>query len=70
MKTAIDFLFENLKSHFEHDGDLLETVTFSYAIAKKKEREQIEQAFNKGRFSKKKAQQYYTETYANSINNT
>lgn len=38
--TAVDWLFDKLKSHFEHDGDLLEAVTFAYAIAKQKEREQ------------------------------
>lgn len=39
-RTAIDWFFDNIKSHFEHDGDLLETLMFSKAIAKKKEREQ------------------------------
>jgi hypothetical protein len=39
-KTAVDWFYEKIKSHFEHDGDLLEALTFTMAIAKKKEREQ------------------------------
>lgn len=39
-KTAVDWFYDKIKSHFEHDGDLLETLTFTLAIAKKKEREQ------------------------------
>jgi hypothetical protein len=38
--TAVEWLFDKMKSHFEHDGDLLESVTFAYEIAKQKEREQ------------------------------
>jgi hemerythrin len=38
-ETAIDFFFNKIKSHFENDGDLLETITFTYAIAKAKEKE-------------------------------
>jgi hemerythrin len=41
-ETALDWFFDNIKSHFEHDGDLMESVTFAYAIAKDKERKQIE----------------------------
>ena len=39
-KTALDCFYENIMSHFEHDGDLLETVTFSYSLFKIKERQQ------------------------------
>lgn len=42
--TAVDYFFDKIKSHFEHDGDLLESVTFLYAICKEKEREHSEQA--------------------------
>jgi len=67
-QTAIDWYFDKIKSHFEHDGDLLETATFTYAIAKQKEKQQIMQAVfdsmgtnfdpNMGR-----AEQYYNETF-------
>lgn len=43
MKTTIDWFFDKIKSHFEHDGDLLETLTFTASIAKQKEREFITQ---------------------------
>jgi putative lipase involved disintegration of autophagic bodies len=37
-QTAVEWLFLNLKSHFEHDGDLLEAVQMSYQQAKEMER--------------------------------
>jgi hypothetical protein len=40
MKTAVEWFYDKIKSQFEHDGDLLETLTFTTAIAKQKEREQ------------------------------
>lgn len=39
-QTAVERFYDKIKSHFEHDGDLLETLTFTMAIAKQKEREQ------------------------------
>lgn len=39
-QTAVDWFYEKIKSHFEHDGDLLEVLTFTMAIAKEKEREE------------------------------
>lgn len=39
-KTAVEWFYDKIKSHFEHDGDLLESLIFTMAIAKKKEREQ------------------------------
>jgi hypothetical protein len=47
-QTALEWYWEKIKSHFEHDGDLLETATFTFAIAKEKEREQIVEAFDEG----------------------
>jgi hypothetical protein len=44
-KTAVEWFYDKIKSHFEHDGDLLESLTFTMAIAKQKEREQIENAY-------------------------
>lgn len=43
-QTAVEWFYDKIKSHFEHDGDLLETLTFTMAIAKQKEREQIVKA--------------------------
>ncbi len=40
-QTALDWFYEKIISHFEHDGDLLETITFTMAIAKGKERNQF-----------------------------
>jgi hypothetical protein len=40
-QTAVEWLYNNLKSHFEHDGDLLEVVHFSFDQAKAMEKEQI-----------------------------
>jgi hypothetical protein len=42
-KTAVEWFYDKIKSHFEHDGDLLETIIFTMAIAKKKERELMEE---------------------------
>ena len=37
--SALDWFYDKIKSHFEHDGDALETLNFTYAIAKQKERD-------------------------------
>lgn len=47
-QTAVDWLYEKIKSHFEHDGDLLESLIITISIAKQKEREQIEEAYMQG----------------------
>jgi hypothetical protein len=39
-KTAVEWFYDKIKSHFEHDGDSLETLTYTMAIAKQKERQQ------------------------------
>ena len=39
-QTALDWYWDKIKSHFEHDGDLLETASFTFAIAKEKEKQQ------------------------------
>jgi hypothetical protein len=49
-QTAVEWLILNLKSHFEHDGDLLEVVQMSYEQAKEMEKKQISNAFDRGRF--------------------
>jgi hypothetical protein len=40
-QTAVDWYFDKIKSHFEHDGDLYEVACMTYAIAKEKEKEQL-----------------------------
>ena len=65
--TALDWYWDKIKSHFEHDGDLLETATFTFAIAKQKEKEQIEDAYWDGGqdvpVNGKRCEQYYNEKY-------
>jgi len=56
-QTTVEWLYNNLKSHFEHDGDLLEVVKMSFEQAKEMEKEQIAQAFEDG------AQEYYNYLY-------
>lgn len=47
-QTAVDWLYENIKSHFEKDQDLLESLMVTVSIAKIKEREQITDAYGDG----------------------
>ena len=47
-QTAIEWLYNNLKSHFEHDGDLLEVVQMSFEQAKQMEMEQIAETYRVG----------------------
>jgi hypothetical protein len=70
--TAVDWLYNNLKSHFEHDGDLLECVQMSMQQAKEIEKEQIIDANIAGmefipvdpnRYQED-AEQYYNETFS------
>lgn len=39
--TSLDWFWDKIKSHFEHDGDLLETAAFTFSIAKEKEKKQM-----------------------------
>jgi len=71
--TSIQWLYNNLKSHFEHDGDLLEVVKMSFDIAKEKEKEQIVDAHIEGQrvfdnykhtqWTTDQAEYYYNETF-------
>ncbi len=71
MKTAVEWLYDNLKSHFEHDGDLLEVVQFSFKQAKEKEKEQkinfacdvYDLNYSKDKSFRKAAEDYYNETF-------
>jgi disulfide oxidoreductase YuzD len=73
MKTAVEWLYNNLKSHFEHDGDLLEVVQFSFEQAKEMEKQQIIDAYKNGKYESDKivmsdrfyAEQYYNEQFKN-----
>jgi hypothetical protein len=68
-QTAVEWFFDKMKSHFEHDGDLFETVCMTYAISKAMEKEQIIGAANNGCKgtcmidTSVDGQQYYNETY-------
>ena len=73
--TAVDWLYNNLKSHFEHDGDLLECVQMSMQQAKEIEKQEQEKLgiilaifadeIGDSRFVEllEKAKQYYNETF-------
>ena len=51
-QSSIEWLYNNLKSHFEHDGDLLEAVKMSFEQAKAMHKEEmIEFAKDYGEFS-------------------
>ena len=64
-QTAVDWYFDKIKSHFEHDGDLFETACFTYAIAKEKEKEQTMNDWAHGVMSQDNmtAELYYEKTY-------
>ena len=64
-QTAVEWLYVNLQSHFEHDGDLLEVVQFSFEQAKEMEIEQIRRAFCHGEVARDRidSMEYYLETY-------
>ena len=71
-QTAVEWFYDKIKSHFEHDGDLLETLTFTMAIAKKMEREQridfAKKCLDKSldldiRTVHSKVEEYYNKTY-------
>jgi hypothetical protein len=45
-QTAVQWFYDKIKSHFEHDGDLLESLSYTMEIAKFKEREQHSKTWN------------------------
>jgi hypothetical protein len=63
--TAVEWLYNNLKSYFEHDGDLLEVVQFSFEQSKAQEKEQIMNSWVSGVTSdgNMTAEKYYNKTY-------
>jgi hypothetical protein len=66
-QTAIDWFFDKIKSHFEHDGDLYESLVITYSIAKIKERNHIIDAYDNGANERDNdpvnGYEYYKETY-------
>jgi hypothetical protein len=64
-QTSVEWLYNNLKSHFEHDGDLLEVVQFSFEQAKAMEKQQIINAFKEGYNDSGTPKRYYNETFKN-----
>ena len=66
-QTAVEWFFDKIKSHFENDGDLLETLTFTTSIAKEKEKQQIETAYDAGMAAGYSdpscSETYYNETF-------
>ena len=59
--SSIDWLYDNLKSHFEHDGDLLEAVKMSFEQAKAMEKKHIIEAFEL--WITGSGEKYYNETF-------
>ena len=66
-QSAVEWLYNNLKSHFEHDGDLFEVVQFSFEKAKEIEKQQIIDAWEDGQnsFPTINAEKYYKEQFKN-----
>ncbi len=70
-QSSIDWLYNNLKSHFEHDGDLLEAVNMSFEQAKAMHKEEIENAVKQGwDYNEEGLVQWMGETYYNETFNT
>jgi hypothetical protein len=70
-QTAVEWFYDKIKSHFEHDGDLLEALTFTMAIAKQKEKEQIVESYRDGRSDQQSERQskFYNRTAEQYYNN-
>ena len=63
-QSSIEWLYDNLKSHFEHDGDLLEAVKMSFEQAKAMHKEEHLKTFNQGLMSNfQNFEDYYNETF-------
>ena len=66
-QSSIEWIYNNLKSHFEHDGDLLEAVKMSFEQAKAMHKDEIENAYWDGGqwvpLSGSQCEEYYNETF-------
>jgi len=68
-QSSIDWIYNNLKSHFEHDGDLLEAVKMSFEQAKAMHKEEIENAYLEG-FNAAAGGFHFEDDYYNETFNT
>ena len=66
-QSSIEWIYNNLKSHFEHDGDLLEAVKMSFEQAKAMHKDEIENAYwDGGQWVPtvgSQCEEYYNETF-------
>jgi len=68
-QSSIDWIYNNLKSHFEHDGDLLEAVKMSFEQAKAMHKEEMIEVFHAGMYCGDEspnsgiAEEYYNERF-------
>ena len=53
-KTAVEWYWDKIKSHFEHDGDLYEVACMTYEIAKDKELAQRIDDYTNGHIDREK----------------
>ena len=70
--SSIEWIYNNLKSHFEHDGDLLEAVNMSFEQAKAMHKEKLLDTWEDSRIEymgddyigkTKSFDDYYNETF-------
>jgi hypothetical protein len=70
-QSSIEWIYNNLKSHFEHDGDLLEAVKMSFEQAKAMHKDEIENAVKQGwDYNEEGLVQWMGEKYYNETFNT
>ena len=66
-QSSIEWIYNNLKSHFEYDGDLLEAVKMSFEQAKAMHKDEIENAYwDGGQWVPtvgSQCEEYYNETF-------
>jgi hypothetical protein len=67
--TAVEWLYNNLKSHFEQDGDLLEIVQMSFEQAKAVEKEQMKYFIQVGYYAHSQKHKKDEELYNYWIDN-
>jgi hypothetical protein len=63
-QSSIEWIYNNLKSHFEHDGDLLEAVKMSFEQAKAMHKEEmIDFAFKYGDLTMREMSDSFDKEY-------
>ena len=68
-QSSIEWIYNNLKSHFEHDGDLLEAVKMSFEQAKAMHKDEMIEVFHAGMYCGDEspnsgiAEEYYNERF-------